>query len=226
MKTITGTDLRNAGFKAAPSMGVALSIIEGLKKPDKKKLLNELKNVRADPFLYIGHERWSPVAEALVAESERAAANERIELLEPKPYTVYGAGQIEEGALSQMETAMRLPVTAAGALMPDAHQGYGLPIGGVLATKNAVIPYGVGVDIGCRMCMSVYDIPASFFEQHQSFFKRELLAHSKFGAGQEWKKGQKADHEVLERGEFRQLALLRSLLDKAHAQLGTSGALG
>nr|WP_075831005.1 RtcB family protein [Deinococcus marmoris] len=44
---------------------------------------------------------------------------------------------------------MRLPITRAGALMPDAHVGYGLPIGGVLATENAVIPYGVGVDIGC-----------------------------------------------------------------------------
>jgi len=43
-----------------------------------------------------------------------------------------------------MEIAMKLPVTEAGALMPDAHQGYGLPIGGVLATNNSVIPYGVG----------------------------------------------------------------------------------
>ena len=43
--------------------------------------------------------------------------------------------------------------------MPDAHQGYGLPIGGVLATKNAIIPYGVGVDIGCRMALSIFDIP-------------------------------------------------------------------
>jgi tRNA-splicing ligase RtcB len=42
--------------------------------------------------------------------------------------------------------------------MPDAHHGYGLPIGGVLATENAVIPYGVGVDIGCRMCLSIFDI--------------------------------------------------------------------
>ncbi len=43
--------------------------------------------------------------------------------------------------------------------MPDAHHGYGLPIGGVLATNNAVIPYGVGMDIGCRMAMSIFDVP-------------------------------------------------------------------
>ena len=46
--------------------------------------------------------------------------------------------------------------------MPDAHSGYGLPIGGVLAVENAVIPYGVGLDIGCRMCLSILDIPVSY----------------------------------------------------------------
>jgi len=50
--------------------------------------------------------------------------------------------------MQQMYAAAKLPVAVAGALMPDAHHGYGLPIGGVLATENAVIPYGVGVDIG------------------------------------------------------------------------------
>ena len=44
-----------------------------------------------------------------------------------------------------------------GSLVPDAHVGYGLPIGGVLATLNAVIPYAVGVDIACRMKMTVLD---------------------------------------------------------------------
>jgi len=38
------------------------------------------------------------------------------------------------------------------AIMPDSHQGYGMPIGGVLATKGVVIPNAVGVDIGCGMC--------------------------------------------------------------------------
>ena len=51
--------------------------------------------------------------------------------------------------------------------MPDAHQGYGLPIGGVLATKGAVIPYAVGVDIACRMKMTVLDLPVSTLERDQ-----------------------------------------------------------
>src|ERR687894_457700 len=49
--------------------------------------------------------------------------------------------------LDQMAGAMRLPVSVGGALMPDAHLGYGLPVGGVLATEGAVIPWAVGVDI-------------------------------------------------------------------------------
>ena len=50
----------------------------------------------------------------------------------------------------EMEKACLLAVSVAGALMPDADVGYGLPIGGVLATENAVIPYAVGVDTACR----------------------------------------------------------------------------
>ncbi len=64
-----------------------------------------------------------------------------------------------------MEDACSLPVSIRGALMPDAHKGYGLPIGGVLAVKDVVIPYAVGVDIACRMCMSVLDIPFEYYEK-------------------------------------------------------------
>ena len=89
-------------------------------------------------------------------------------------YNVFGAGIIlKQAPLDQMNIATRLPIAIAGALMPDAHQGYGLPIGGVLATENAVIPYGVGVDIGCRMCLSVFDIrPARTGKQAKLFCKR------------------------------------------------------
>jgi tRNA-splicing ligase RtcB len=73
-------------------------------------------------------------------------------------FNVFGSEFIEPGAMNQMYQAAKLPIAIAGALMPDAHAGYGLPIGGVLATENAVIPYGVGVDIGCRMCLSIFDI--------------------------------------------------------------------
>eukprot|EP01137_Pigoraptor_chileana_P025087 Opistho-2@94025 len=122
-----------------------------------------------------------------------------------------------------MNIAMKLPITIAGALMPDAHQGYGLPIGGVLATQNAIIPYGVGVDIGCRMAMSIFDIPEKHYFGKDAMYKRELIAHTKFGAGQNFTGKERADHEVLENEAFSSTPFLKHLHGKAWAQLGTSG---
>ncbi|MDH5400150.1 MAG: RtcB family protein, partial [Cyclobacteriaceae bacterium] len=112
--------------------------------------------------------KLGPIAVALIKKKEKDAFNlsER-----PKDYSVYGAEGIEPGAIRQMRVAMRLPVTHSGALMPDAHEGYGLPIGGVMATNNAVVPYAVGVDIGCRMCLSVYDIPGKFLDANTEKLK-------------------------------------------------------
>ena len=60
---------------------------------------------------------------------------------------------IEDGALAQAKNLANLPFAFKHiAIMPDSHQGYGMPIGGVLATKGVVIPNAVGVDIGCGMC--------------------------------------------------------------------------
>ena len=138
-------------------------------------------------------------------------------------YAIYGEEYIEPGAMKQMDVAMKLPVTVAGALMPDAHQGYGLPIGGVLATQNAIIPYGIGVDIGCRMALSVYDIPEQHFLDHQAMYKRELLAWTKFGAGVGWQGKFKADHNILDNDGFNATSFIKGLHDKAATQLGTSG---
>ena len=66
------------------------------------------------------------------------------------PFRIWGVN-LDSEAVRQMDEACSLPVSIKGALMPDAHKGYGLPIGGVLAVDNAVIPYAVGVDIGCRV---------------------------------------------------------------------------
>lgn len=60
---------------------------------------------------------------------------------------------IEDGALSQAKNIANLPFAFRHvAIMPDCHEGYGMPIGGVLATKGAIVPNAVGVDIGCGMC--------------------------------------------------------------------------
>ena len=60
---------------------------------------------------------------------------------------------IEEGALDQAKNLANLPFAFKHIpLMPDSHLGYGMPIGSILATKGAVVPNAVGVDIGCGMC--------------------------------------------------------------------------
>lgn len=141
---------------------------------------------------------------------------------EAVPYAVYGKENIEQGAFMQMEAAARLPVAVAGALMPDAHHGYGLPIGGVLATHNAVIPYGVGVDIGCRMCLSIFEMDVTELETKKQLFKREIGEATLFGSGSMFKKPH--DHEVLENPAFRELDLLKTLHPRASRQLGSSGS--
>nr|WP_232046432.1 RtcB family protein [Sphingobacterium daejeonense] len=118
---------------------------------------------------------------------------------------------------------MKLPITVAGALMPDAHQGYGLPIGGVLAANNAVIPYGVGVDIGCRMALSIFDLPATYLESHHDDLKKILMKTTRFGAGNGFLKHERLDHEVLENELFNENPFIQNLKDKAWTQLGSSG---
>lgn len=215
--TLTGNDLINIGFKEGKAIGLALEIVEkqfnALNNEDK---LSVLKEVLENPSAYLNNEKFSILAQEMLKPSD-----DTIALLDHgKSYQIYGADVIEEGALMQMETAMKLPVAVAGALMPDAHQGYGLPIGGVLATNNAVIPFGVGVDIGCRMCMTLYDLPSTLLEDKKDDFKKMLINNTKFGQAT-FKKPK--DHEVLERKEFSELSIVREMKDRAWQQMGSSG---
>jgi tRNA-splicing ligase RtcB (3'-phosphate/5'-hydroxy nucleic acid ligase) len=141
---------------------------------------------------------------------------------EPLPFQIYGAQGIDDGALNQMRGAMSLPVAVAGALMPDAHLGYGLPIGGVLATEDAVIPYAVGVDIACRMRLSVFEQSSIMLNQQKDRFEKALKLNTRFGAGVEWNPPQ--EDEVLDDPDWQALPQLRSLRAKAVKQLGTSGS--
>lgn len=144
-----------------------------------------------------------------------------IQLIKGKSYKIYGREEIDKGSLQQMDIAMRLPVSVQGALMPDAHQGYGLPIGGVLAVDNSVIPYGVGMDIGCRMCLSVFDIPVSYLETKKSHFKELLIENTRFG---QTEFSRPEDDPVMERSEFKEIKFLKTLKSLAYSQLGTSGS--
>lgn len=218
-KKLTGRDLRKLGFPEGKLIGIALRILEKAYKGKSKQFkLDLMERVWGEPALYVKHEHFGMLATAILAKPKKEG---RPDLNTTRiPYAVYGAEMIEPGAIHQMELAMKLPVSVAGALMPDAHQGYGLPIGGVLATDNAVIPYGVGMDIGCRMCMTIYDIPPVFERKEIQSYKKILTDETRFGQAS-FKHPR--DHAVLERDEFRDIQLLKSLKDRAYAQIGTSG---
>ncbi len=124
-----------------------------------------------------------------------------------------------------MRAAMSLPATAAGALMPDAHVGYGLPIGGVLATRGAVIPYAVGVDIACRMKLSVLDLPASTLEKPHELKRltRALETETRWGIGCAFEGRDKREHPVMDE-DWSVSPVTGRFKDKAWNQLGTSGS--
>ncbi len=156
---------------------------------------------------------------------KREPRQTRIEPLRPEalPYHIWGAHLIDAEARKQMDNAMRLPVSVAGALLPDAHMGYGLPIGGVLATEGTVIPYAVGVDIACRMRLSVFPEAPTMLGQKPGQFRKALLEQTRFGAGSKWAAREQAEHAVLDDRDWQATPLLRSLKDLAFEQLGTSG---
>jgi len=224
---IKGEDLKQLGFPQGKAIGIAIAVIEkNFRHSTKEDVLDLFGKVALAPEDYTEHDVLGVVAAGLMAKpkSKDGYEGEVIPLKEShEGYAIYGLDHIEKGAIDQMEIAMQLPVTVAGALMPDAHQGYGLPIGGVLATNNAIIPYGVGVDIGCRMCLSIYDIPETDLYENEAKYKRELIAFTKFGAGAGWQGKFKAQHEVLDNNDFNLTPFIKNLHDKASVQLGTSG---
>ncbi|HLT75601.1 MAG TPA: RtcB family protein [Ohtaekwangia sp.] len=205
------------GFAEGKALGLALEIIEReYADLDLNDKLDLAKRILENPSSFSSDAVVGSVATELLKPATSTIALN----INGKPYEIYGADAIEAGALHQMATAMKLPVTVAGALMPDAHQGYGLPIGGVLATNNAVIPYGVGVDIGCRMCMTIYDVPVERLSEKSDEFKKLLLENTRFGLAT-FKKPK--DHEIFERREFSELSIVREMKDRAWQQIGSSG---
>ncbi len=87
-----------------------------------------------------------------------------------KEHKIY-SDTIEGAALSQFYDAMKQPFVVKGALMPDAHMGYSLPIGAVVATKDYIIPSWVGYDIGCGMCA----ISTTFKKEDIQKFSKEIF---------------------------------------------------
>jgi len=222
--SIKAVDLMSVGYKPNKILGQAVKISnEQFSEIPIEEVIALFKKLKDYPELFLEDETLSEIALHLQKEALKPIEKPLTLSEKPRHYKIYGAAYIEEGARNQMDIAMKLPIAVAGALMPDAHQGYGLPIGGVLATKDAIIPYGVGVDIGCRMALSIYDIPDTHFEENRAKFQRELIAHTKFNAGQAYHGQYKSNHDILDHEAFNITAFVKNLKDKAWSQLGTSG---
>lgn len=136
------------------------------------------------------------------------------------PWKPWGEN-LDATALAQMDAASRLPIAVAGALMPDAHVGYGLPIGGVLATDGAVIPYAVSVDIACRMKLTVLDLPLDWLVTRRESLARAIEQETRFGIGASFR--DRREHRVMDE-DWSVSPITKGNRDRAWSQLGTSGS--
>ncbi|MCB9639153.1 MAG: RtcB family protein [Myxococcales bacterium] len=182
----------------------------------KKQVRATLQALAASPADHVDDRFFGILARHIIGEGEGVF----IEREEPAPWQQWGK-DLEAEAIKQMQNACRLPVAVSGALMPDAHVGYGLPIGGVLATEGAVIPYAVGVDIACRMKLTVLDLPAAAIEGEKDRLMRVLEDETRFGIGASFRIPH--DHEVMDQ-DWGVTEVTRRSKDKARKQLGSSGS--
>lgn len=217
---LRGKELKRLDYKSDRAIALAINLVSRhFKRSDKIELLETLEKINLQPENYLKEPVWGELALLL---TEKPAQKKKKPTLNKAAleFKIYGEENIDPEAIRQMETAMKLPISVKGALMADAHVGYGLPIGGVLAAYNAVIPYGVGMDIGCRMCLSVFPFSPKKIDGERDRIKNILMNETRFGLA-EFKDEQ--DHEILERKEFQEIKFLKSLQKKFANQLGTSG---
>jgi tRNA-splicing ligase RtcB len=129
------------------------------------------------------------------------------------------AEDLEPSCIDQAKDVANLPcVVSHVALMPDTHQGYGMPIGGVAALKGALSPYMVGVDIGCGMMAVKTYIEAGQFRQERERILNEVMAAVPMGVGGTRDKAVRSDNERM--FDF----IDEDEMDVIHRQIGTLGS--
>ena len=186
----------------------------GLKKKQIRQLL---QSIMAEPNNYVSHVHFGRLAKGILQLGP--AQLPFVPRESPAPFKIWGT-DLDHKSIEQMKNAASLPVAVRGAMMPDAHVGYGLPIGGVLATRNCVIPYAVGVDIACRMKLSVLDMDPRVLSSQQERLKTVLREETRFGKGANFRKPR--SHAVMDE-DWAVTQITRNLKDKAWSQLGSSG---
>jgi tRNA-splicing ligase RtcB len=213
-------ELLKLGVPHGPVLAVAVESVKQASAMGVKKgaLRQTIRRILADPSTSRQDPVFGPLAEALIERKQ--AQGQFLHRPEPAPYRQWGT-DLEPGAIKQMKNACSLPVALRGALMPDAHQGYGLPIGGVLAVEQAVIPYAVGMDIGCRMKLSVLDWPVAALERKRKDLEKALTQETRFGVGSTFR--HRRQHPVMDR-DWSVSPITREGKDQAWSQLGTSGS--
>ncbi|MBI3150925.1 MAG: RtcB family protein [Chloroflexi bacterium] len=225
MDIITGKILKLNNWPDGKIIGIAKSVSEQLSAQGlgREAVLHQLDAVRENPGNFLADSLFADLARECIRITQKEESHPEDLRESPLPFPIWGVDQIDAEAIKQMENSMRLPVTVTGALMPDAHVGYGLPIGGVLATDNVVIPYAVGVDIACRMRLSIYEVSPHLLGQKKGMFEDALWEQTAFGMGAKWTGNKKAQHEVLDDEAWYATRQLKTLKDTAMNQLGTSG---
>ncbi len=211
-------ELKNLGFEHKDAISLALAACEtaAASGVDKATLRERLSEIVRHPQNFLE----DPILGELAAFLYRAPRDPSVYKFNSLAYASWGE-EIDPEAHKQMENACRLPISVKGALMADAHLGYGLPIGGVLGTANAVIPYAVGVDIACRVMVSIVDASVKLINKDPALLKRALESETRFGMGANFR--ERKQHEVMDE-DWSKNPVTRNLKDKAWAQLGTSGS--
>ena len=223
MSNLKLKELSKLGYTNDAARSLAINIMaKHFKHHSKDEAMILLTNIKQHPENYVTDEHLKPIVIALTGKIKECNYSTYQLLQETGRLKIYGGKEIEAGAKKQMETAMSLPVTVQGALMPDAHTGYGLPIGGVLATNNAVIPYAVGVDIGCRMSLSIFNENDKYVKRNSYQLQLALRSYTHFGmeGGLDFVQ----EHEVLDHYLFNEIDWLKKIQIKAARQLGSSGS--
>ena len=181
MGNIKPKQLSKLGYTDNRARSIAIETVsKHCKHYTAEQIESALQQVRQTPEAFRLDAVWGKLAELLSPQEIKA---HQFDLRDaPLPYHIYGADNTDDLAKLQMATAMRLSVSVAGALMPDGCAGYGLPIGGVLATKeDVVIPYAVGKDIACSMYLTILDANADYLVKHHDRAIDALVNKTAFG---------------------------------------------
>lgn len=136
----------------------------------------------------------------------------------PGPYRVW-AKIVEQETKKQMDTVASLPVFVKGALMSDGHPGYGMPVGGVAGLYDAISPYFVGPDIGCRVSAGFFTVAGGKMTPlMRNAIEEAIVKVSRFGFDH-----LNETHPLMKAAIWNKISQLKNVKELAESQLGTSG---